>query len=68
MPNNTRSALLRDEAPTAHVRVRPGWALRAYDDHAPSIPKFYESGAEIPDFDAVEAAYWVAAGALEEVV
>jgi hypothetical protein len=68
MTDGTRSVLLRDEGPTTHVRVRPGWVLQSRDDHAPTVPRYFLGGQDIPNLDAEEAVHLIAMGAVEIAV
>lgn len=61
------SPLLRNEGPTAAVRVCAGWAIQARDDHAPNVSRVWFEGEEIPNFSAKEAEELIALGAVERV-
>jgi hypothetical protein len=59
--------LLREPSPTVAVRVLPGFAVQARDDYAPSVPRLWCEGEEIPNLAADEAPYLLVIGAVEVV-
>jgi hypothetical protein len=64
---DTRSVLLREDVPSTPVRVLPGFAVQARDDHAPTVPVMFLAGEEIPNLATDEALVLIALGTVEEV-
>ena len=58
--------LLRDEGPTVAVRVRPEWAVRGFEDLAPTVSVVFGEG-DVFNLAAYEAPDLIALGAVELV-